>query len=104
MHSNHPAVGDSCPPCASLTRRRRHRCRHAEGTIPFEPYGEGVNAYVYFVSNTLGGPPQQLPYVTPDQVRGTDLGATPWRYTDVTEDVVVETDRGGDGVCSASLT
>lgn len=41
-----------------------------EGTIPLEPYGEGVNAYIYFVSNTLGGPLQQLPYVTPEQVRG----------------------------------
>ncbi|KAG2495963.1 hypothetical protein HYH03_005893 [Edaphochlamys debaryana] len=40
-----------------------------EGEMPFEPYGEGANAYVYFVSNTLGGPLTQLPYVTPDQVR-----------------------------------
>ncbi|PNW83461.1 hypothetical protein CHLRE_05g242550v5 [Chlamydomonas reinhardtii] len=44
-----------------------------EGTIPLEPYGEGVNAYIYFVSNTLGGPLQQLPYVTPEQIKASRL-------------------------------
>jgi radial spoke head protein 4A len=39
-----------------------------EGEIPYEPYGEGANAYVYFVSNSLGGPVTQLPFVTPTQV------------------------------------
>ncbi len=29
----------------------------------------GANKYVYFVSNYLGGPVTQLPYVTPDQVK-----------------------------------
>lgn len=41
----------------------------AEGTVPYEPYGEGANAYVYFVSNTLGGQVAMLPYVTPEQVK-----------------------------------
>ncbi len=45
----------------------------AEGTVPYEPYGEGANAYVYFVSNTLGGQLSMLPYVTPEQVKASRL-------------------------------
>ncbi|GIL78169.1 hypothetical protein Vretimale_7559 [Volvox reticuliferus] len=44
-----------------------------EGTVPYEPYGEGVNAYIYFVSNTLGGPLSQLPYATPEQIKASRL-------------------------------
>lgn len=46
---------------------------HAEGTTPYEPFGEGVNAYAYFVSSSLGGPTTLLPYVTPDQIKASWL-------------------------------
>ena len=36
--------------------------------MPYEN-GTGVNNYVYFVCNYLGGPFSQLPYVTPDQIK-----------------------------------
>ncbi|GFR44665.1 hypothetical protein Agub_g5955 [Astrephomene gubernaculifera] len=44
-----------------------------EDDVPYEPYGEGANAYIYFVSNSLGGPLIQLPYVTPDQIKASRL-------------------------------
>ncbi|KXZ46195.1 hypothetical protein GPECTOR_46g264 [Gonium pectorale] len=44
-----------------------------EDEIPYEPFGEGANAYIYFVSNTLGGPLTQLPFVTPAQIKASRL-------------------------------
>ncbi len=43
-------------------------CTPTEGQVPYEN-NTGVNKYVYFVSNYLGGPVTQLPYVTPDQIK-----------------------------------
>uniref|UniRef100_A0A7S0V944 Uncharacterized protein n=1 Tax=Polytomella parva TaxID=51329 RepID=A0A7S0V944_9CHLO len=40
-----------------------------EGQVPYEPYGEGANAYVYYVCSYLGGPMTQLPYVLPSQIK-----------------------------------
>lgn len=41
--------------------------------MPYEPYGEGVNAYVYFVSSSVGGPLTMLPYIIPAQIKASRL-------------------------------